>query len=65
MEISYHLRGRSVGMAGTAVPRIESTLGFRDAGKIVERLLDVGASVHAGQLIARLAWLPRSTSSAS
>ncbi len=54
MEISYHLRGRSVTMAGTVVPRIESTLGFRVAGKIVERLVDVGAVVQPGQVIARL-----------
>ncbi len=54
MEISYHLRGRSVAMAGTVVPRIESTLGFRVAGKIVERLVDVGAQVQPGQVIARL-----------
>ena len=54
IEISYHLRGRSVVMAGTVVPRIESTLGFRVSGKIVERLVDVGATVQPGQLIARL-----------
>ncbi|HTR85012.1 MAG TPA: efflux RND transporter periplasmic adaptor subunit [Reyranella sp.] len=54
MEIAYHLRGRSVTMAGTVVPRIEATLGFRVAGKIVERLVDVGATVQPGQAIARL-----------
>jgi len=54
MEISYHLRGRSTVMAGTVVPRIEATLGFRVAGKITERLVDVGAQVSAGQVIARL-----------
>ena len=54
IEISYHLRGRSTVMAGTVVPRIEATFGFRVAGKIVERLVDVGATVHQGQVIARL-----------
>ena len=54
MEINYHQRGRSMTMAGTVVPRIEATLGFRVAGKIVERLVDVGATVKAGQPIARL-----------
>jgi len=53
-EISYHLRGRSTMMAGTVVPRIEATLGFRVAGKVVERLVDVGATVQPGQPIARL-----------
>ena len=54
MEISYHLRGRSTVMAGTVVPRIEATFGFRVAGKIVERLVDVGATIQQGQVIARL-----------
>jgi RND family efflux transporter MFP subunit len=54
VAISYHLRGRSVVMAGTVVPRIEATLGFRVSGKIVERLVDVGARVTPGQVIARL-----------
>lgn len=54
MEISYHLRGRSTVMAGTVVPRIEATLGFRVAGKVVERLVDIGSTVQPGQPIARL-----------
>lgn len=53
-EISYHLRGRSTMMAGTVVPRIEATLGFRVTGKVIERLVDVGATVQPGQPIARL-----------
>lgn len=54
IEISYHLRGRSTMMAGTVVPRIEATLGFRVAGKVVERLVDIGTIVQPGQPIARL-----------
>ena len=54
MEIAYHLRGRSVVMAGTVVPRIETTLGFRVSGKIVRRAVDVGTVVEPGQLIAVL-----------
>jgi multidrug efflux system membrane fusion protein len=54
IEISYHLRGRSTMMAGTVVPRIEATLGFRVAGKVVERLVDIGTTVQPGQPIARL-----------
>ncbi|MBK9018634.1 MAG: efflux RND transporter periplasmic adaptor subunit [Sulfuritalea sp.] len=55
-----------VGADGTATPgagrsysgevraRIETTLGFRIAGKIVERRADLGAAVKAGQVLARL-----------
>jgi RND family efflux transporter MFP subunit len=39
---------------GVIRPRFESDLGFRVAGKISERLADVGATVKAGDVIARL-----------
>ena len=35
-------------------PRVESELGFRTGGKVVERLVEVGDSVKAGQVLARL-----------
>lgn len=54
MEISYGDATRSLVLAGTVVPRIESTLGFRVAGKIVRRNVDVGTLVQAGQVIAEL-----------
>ncbi|UYN93067.1 MAG: efflux RND transporter periplasmic adaptor subunit [Enhydrobacter sp.] len=54
VEIAYERPIHALTLAGTVVPRIESTLGFRVAGKIVERLVDVGAAVQADQLIARL-----------
>ncbi len=54
MTIAYRDITRSVVLAGTVVPRIESTLGFRVAGKIAKRAVDVGAVVQAGQLIAEL-----------
>lgn len=54
MEIAYRREGQSLMLAGTVVPRIESQLGFRVAGKIVRRAVDVGAVVQAGQLIAEL-----------
>jgi RND family efflux transporter MFP subunit len=54
MEIAYQRRGRSLVLAGTVVPRIESTLGFRVAGKIVARTVDVGTIVKPGDLIAQL-----------
>ncbi len=39
---------------GEVRPRYESELGFRVSGKIVTRLVDVGASVKKGDLLARL-----------
>jgi RND family efflux transporter MFP subunit len=40
--------------SGEVRARIETTLGFRIAGKIVERRADVGQSVKPGQVLARL-----------
>ncbi|WP_426398820.1 efflux RND transporter periplasmic adaptor subunit [Ralstonia sp. R-29] len=40
--------------SGDVRPRIESRLGFRVPGKIVARLVDVGATVKKGQTLARL-----------
>src|SRR5688572_23999626 len=53
-EIAYSRQAQSLVLAGTVVPRIESTLGFRVSGKIVQRSVDVGAVVTPGQLIAQL-----------
>ena len=53
-EISYKTQGQTLLLAGTVVPRIESTLGFRVAGKIVQRSVDVGAVVKPGDIIASL-----------
>ena len=39
---------------GVVAPRVESAVGFRVGGKITERLVEVGQSVRAGQLLARL-----------
>src|SRR5262245_25930855 len=39
---------------GEIRPRYESDLGFRVAGKVVSRLVDVGVSVKKGDLLARL-----------
>jgi RND family efflux transporter MFP subunit len=39
---------------GTVHARIESSLGFRVGGKIVERLVDNGVRVHAGQALFRI-----------
>lgn len=40
--------------SGEVRARIEATLGFRVAGKIIERRVDVGQAVKAGQVLARL-----------
>ncbi len=40
--------------SGEVRARIETTLGFRVAGKIIERRADVGMAVRAGQVLARL-----------
>ncbi len=53
-EIAYKAQSQTLLLAGTVVPRIETTLGFRVAGKIVSRDVDVGAVVQPGQLIARI-----------
>ena len=40
--------------SGEVRARIETTLGFRIAGKIIERRVDAGTRVKAGQVLARL-----------
>lgn len=40
--------------AGEVRPRVESKLGFRVPGKIIERKVDVGAPVKRGQVLMRL-----------
>ncbi len=53
-EIQYRPHKHSLLLAGTVVPRIETVLGFRVAGKVISRDVDVGATVTPGQLIARI-----------
>jgi len=57
------VKAQKVGAGGTAQEnrysgevraRVESSLGFRVGGKLVQRLVDVGAQVKAGQPLARL-----------
>lgn len=44
----------AMGLAGEVRPRYESAQGFRINGKIMERLVEVGATVVKGQVLARL-----------
>lgn len=52
--IAFKPQSQSLMLAGTVVPRVESTLGFRVAGKIVAREVDAGVVVQPGQVIARI-----------
>lgn len=52
--IDYRSHAHSLMLAGIVAPRIETTLGFRVAGKVISREVDLGATVQAGQLIARI-----------
>src|SRR4029453_15452225 len=45
-------RGGTLTSSGTVRPRIESALGFRVPGKIVERTVNVGDRVEVDQVIA-------------
>jgi len=47
-------QGRTLTYSGVVRPRIESALGFRVAGKIVARSVNVGDRVEVDQIIARL-----------
>jgi membrane fusion protein, multidrug efflux system len=48
------IAGRVLTYSGVVRPRIESALGFRVPGKIVERSVNVGDRIEVGQVIARL-----------
>jgi multidrug efflux system membrane fusion protein len=52
--INFRSHMHSLMLAGIVAPRIETTLGFRVAGKVISREVDVGAVVKPGQLIARI-----------
>src|SRR5260370_9210669 len=52
--VHYESRARDRTFVGTIRPRIESELGFRVAGKVSKRLIEVGALVDTGQPLATL-----------
>ncbi len=53
-EVAFSDPQESRAWTGVVRARRETDLGFRAAGRIVERLVDVGASVTSGQPLARL-----------
>jgi RND family efflux transporter MFP subunit len=54
MVVPEPVTERVLTYSGVIAPRVESTLGFRVSGKIVERYVNVGQHVQAGQKIAKL-----------
>src|SRR6516162_4559528 len=52
--VHYEAQTRDRSFVGTVRPRIESDLGFRVGGKVLKRLVEVGAMVTAGQPLATL-----------
>ncbi len=54
MVVPEPVTERVLTYSGVIAPRIESTLGFRVSGKIMERFVNVGHRVKAGQQIAKL-----------
>ncbi|HET6720839.1 MAG TPA: efflux RND transporter periplasmic adaptor subunit, partial [Rhodocyclaceae bacterium] len=53
-EVKAESRGGGAFYSGEVRPRVESVLAFRIAGKLVERRVELGEVVKAGQLLARL-----------
>jgi len=54
LTVTTQSAGATFEYAGEIKPRVESKLGFRVGGKIVQRLVDVGDVVRVGQVLAQL-----------
>ena len=54
LATAERVAGSERGFTGVIGARVQSNLGFRVAGKIVERLVDVGQPVKAGQPLMRI-----------
>ena len=54
VRVSSQDSSGQIAYSGEVKPRYETALGFRVGGKIVERLADVGDTVQAGDVLARL-----------
>lgn len=53
-RVRFEPAGQTIVLAGTVAPRLETSLAFRVAGKIVARPVDVGSRVKPGAIIAQL-----------
>ena len=54
VAVASEVAGSERSFTGTVAARVQSNLGFRVSGKIVERLVDVGQQVAAGQPLMRV-----------
>lgn len=54
LATAAQVKGFERGFTGVVAARVQSNLGFRVAGKIVERLVNVGQAVKAGQPLMRI-----------
>src|SRR4029079_19576416 len=54
LAVAAHPGGSERGFTGIVGARVQSNLGFRVAGKIVERLVNVGQQVQAGLPLMRI-----------
>src|SRR5438270_6617196 len=54
LATAARVTGSERGFTGIVAARVQSNLGFRVPGKIVERLVDVGQQVKAGQPLMRI-----------
>src|SRR5215217_4408015 len=54
LATAARVTGSERGFTGVVAARVQSNLGFRVAGKIVERLVNVGQQVKAGQPLMRI-----------
>src|ERR1700722_17177052 len=52
--VHYESEAPEPSFVGTVRPRIETDMGFRVAGKVAKRLVEVGESVDVGQPLATL-----------
>jgi multidrug efflux system membrane fusion protein len=53
-EVAYRSETQKLTLAGVVAPRYETNLGFRVAGKVIAREIEVGSAVQPGQVLARL-----------
>ena len=54
MTIEKQMGGETITLTGTVYAKEEVNLAFRTGGRMIERNVNVGDRVHAGQLVARL-----------